>query len=107
MGLDEAHAAHVGSEVVDVARALRGAAAFLALLEVELQVVDVGKALVPLIEGLDVHRAQPPQSLAAKIANQVAADEAAAPSDHNGIALADHDLTARMREAVSAPPMPR
>ncbi len=56
--LDEAHAAHVAGEVVDVRDAADGVPARLERAEVGDAVVDVREHLVPLVERLDVDRAE-------------------------------------------------
>ena len=59
MGLDEAHAAHVGGEVVDHPGALGGGPAGLEQVEVAHLVLDARRLLVPLGERLDVDAADP------------------------------------------------
>src|SRR5207248_11464559 len=56
---DEAHAAHIGGEVVDGA-AVAAAEGFLAgvfQIQIELEIFHFGENLIPLIERLDVDRA--------------------------------------------------
>jgi hypothetical protein len=73
VGLDETHAAHVGREVVDHARALGGCPAGLEQGQIADLVLDAGKLLVPFGERLHVDR---PDLLVA------AAPEAPSPDGH-------------------------
>ena len=52
--LDEAHAAHVGGEVVDDHGVARRSFAGVLVLQIQLQILRLGKTLVPLVEGLDI-----------------------------------------------------
>ena len=56
--LDEAHAAHVAGEVVDVADAANCVLARLERAEVGYTVLDAVDHLIPLVERLDVDRAE-------------------------------------------------
>ena len=55
--LDEAHAAHVGRQVVNLARPAAGLVAGVAQLQIGLDVFDVVEHLIPLVERLDVDTA--------------------------------------------------
>ena len=76
MGLDEAHAAHVGGEVVDHLGALGGGAAGLEQGEIAHLVLDARMLLVPLGERLDVDGADLLMTALLQDAHQMAADEA-------------------------------
>ena len=52
--LDEAHAAHVGGEVVDDVCAAQRGLAVLLLLQIEAEVLRLGEALIPLVKRFDV-----------------------------------------------------
>ena len=66
--LDEAHAAHVGREVVHLRRAVDGAPAVGFEAQVEADALDAGDALVPLRQRLLVDRADPPASALVEVA---------------------------------------
>ena len=86
--LDEAHAAHVGGEVVDHrAHPSRAARAGVAKVAGQPQVLDVVEALVPLVERLDVDRADLGVATLLQNADQMAADEAAGAGDNHKIIL--------------------
>ena len=55
--LDKAHAAHVCGEVVDLGCAADGDFAILLAVQIQRKIFDVVKALIPLVDGLDVYRA--------------------------------------------------
>jgi hypothetical protein len=55
--LDEAHAAHVGRQVVDFHRAFADATAVLLVAHVQAEVFHAGMVLIPLGQRLLVHRA--------------------------------------------------
>ena len=81
--LDEAHAAHVGGEVVDRARALDGVhGRRRCRSQVGDEVLDAVGALVPLVERLDVDGADLGMAALLQGADEMAADEAAAAGDH-------------------------
>ncbi len=87
MGLDEAHAAHVGGQVVDHAGALGGGPAGLEQGEVAHLVLDAGRLLVPLGERLHVDGADPAVAALLQDAHQVTTDEATRASDDHEIIL--------------------
>jgi hypothetical protein len=99
VGLDEAHAAHVGGEVVDRARALGGGAAGLEQGEVAHLVLDARGLLVPLVERLDVDGADLGMAALLQDADQMAADEATGAGDDHEIILG-HELPFAPREGV-------
>ena len=86
---DEPHAPHVGGEVVHDGRAADRRLAGLELLQVEAEVLDLGEALIPALERLDVDGAQPRVPLPTQIRNRVPPDEAAGPAHHDPIAFVD------------------
>ena len=87
MGLDEAHAAHVGGEVVDHPGALGGGPAGLEQGEVAHLVLDAGGLLIPLGERLHVDGADPGVAALLQDANQVTTDEATGTGDDDEIIL--------------------
>src|ERR1700689_356348 len=52
--LDEAHAAHVGREVVNLVHALRGGFTIRFFVEIEGEILDVAKALIPLVDRANI-----------------------------------------------------
>src|SRR5688500_18468418 len=94
VSLDEPHAAHVGGEVEYEACTARGLIGGGALAQVELPVLHVGKSLVPLVQGLDVHRADPPVAFASQLGHEVPADEPAAAGDKDQVLFSDKGLHA-------------
>jgi len=81
--LDEAHAPHVGGQIVDVRSALGDLFAVLFEVQIERTVFHVIEPLVPLSEGLDVNRSDPPPSLPAQRGNQRSTDEATRACDYH------------------------
>jgi hypothetical protein len=79
---DEAHAAHVGSELEDDVSACRGFEAAVLVLKVKGEAFDVSGDLVPLVEGLDVDGADDIDAVAEQALNEVAADETTATADY-------------------------
>ena len=84
---DEAHAAHVGGEVVDIADAAARFLAFVAEIEIGLDVLDVVEHLVPLVERFDVDAANPLDALLAQLRDQMSANEPAAACYENNLIL--------------------
>jgi len=85
--LDEAHAAHVRREVEDEARAPRCLLAGRLFAQIELEVVDLGERLEPVVDGLQVDRARASVSATEEVGDEMAPDEAAAPGHHDEIVL--------------------
>ncbi len=83
--LDEAHPAHVGSKIEDVARAGGRAFAGAELGQIERQVVDVLKALIPLAGRLDVDRSDSLMTAAAQFGDEMATDEPSGSGDDNEV----------------------
>ena len=81
--LDEAHAAHVGGQIINVLSAGGGLDAVLAQVQIEDEVLHVVKNLIPLVERFDIHGADPGISLAAEIGDQSPSDKAPASSHYN------------------------
>ena len=75
--LDEAHAAHVGGQVVNLHGALGGRLAVFLEIQIEGEILDVVEALVPFVERLDVHRANVAVALLAQQRDQRAANKTA------------------------------
>ena len=90
--LDEAHAAHVGCEVVHDGGVARRCLAGVLSLKIELQVLDLREALVPLVERLDIDGANLPMSLPEQVGNQMAADKSAAAAHDDQIARIDFHI---------------
>ena len=63
-------------------------------LEIELEVLDVGEDLIPLVEGFDIDGADVGVALAEQVADEMAADETAAAADDNFVSWISHDLPA-------------
>src|ERR1043166_3721359 len=80
---DEAHAAHVGGEIVNDGRVLQRLFAGVLFLEIELEIVDVGEALVPFVERFQVHGPHVRVPLPEEVRDEVAADESAAAAYNN------------------------
>jgi hypothetical protein len=85
--LDEAHAAHVGGEIVHVAGAIDGSVSGLAQGEVELVVLGRAEVLVPGANGLDVHGPHAPVPRLEQSPDEVPADESAGAGHDNQIVL--------------------
>jgi len=54
---DEYHSSHIGRQIVDVSGAVGGPFAIFQEIQIQGKIFDIVKTLVPLIEGLAVHRA--------------------------------------------------
>ena len=85
--LDEAHAAHVGRQVVDLRGPFADAPAIGLLAHVEAQALHAVGALVPVGQRLLVDGADPGETLLREIADQRAGDEAAGPGDQDQVIL--------------------
>ncbi len=83
VGLDEAHAAHVGREVEDRGRAVRSGLAVLQQAEIEHDVLDALVGLVPVVDRLDVDGPDPLEPADAQLGDEVPADEAAGAGDQD------------------------
>ena len=79
------HAAHVGGEIVHGVRTLDRGIAVRLVVQIEHEVFHILKALVPAGLRLDVHRTDAGETLAAQIAHQVAADEAATATNYHEV----------------------
>ena len=101
VGLDEAHAAHVGGEVVDHPGALGGGPARLEQGEVAHLVLDARGLLVPLGERLHVDGADLGMAALLQDANQVTADEATGSGDDDQIILGHLAGTFRTKRGYS------
>jgi hypothetical protein len=82
--LDEAHPSHVGGEIVDFAGARDRLLACFPPPEVELQVLRLGEALMPLLQRFDIDRADA-KAVREETSSEVAADEAAGAADDCGV----------------------
>ena len=85
--LDEAHAAHVRGEVVDLGRALDGVDGVLLVAEVHGDRLDARHAQVPVGQGLAVDGPDVRVALLREVARQRPGDEAAGPGDHDEVVL--------------------
>ena len=86
---DEAHAAHVGGQVIDNASVFDGLFAGFAPLQIQDEVFDVWEDLVPLGDGFDIDGAQIGVALALKICYQMTADKAATTANNDFFAFHD------------------
>ena len=74
---DESHAAHVCCQIIEFTDSISdGAVASCAALQVEGQILDVFKPLIPLLERLQVDCANLCHTFVAQIRNQPSANEA-------------------------------
>src|SRR5215467_14180335 len=80
--LDETHAAHISSEVVNKIDIRHGAFAVLFILKIDLQIFRFGEHLKPFLERLHINRANF-FSLAKQIGHQMTTDEAAAATNYD------------------------
>jgi hypothetical protein len=85
VSLDEAHAAHVGGEVVNHARTLGGGAAGLEQGEVAHLVLDARGLLVPVVERLHVDGADLGMATLPQGTDQMSPDEATGTGDDHEI----------------------
>ena len=86
--LDEAHAAHVGGQVVDLDGVLADAAAVLLLAQVQAEAFDAVDLLIPPGQRFFVHGADFREALVVEVTHQGASDETTRPGDHNQVVLA-------------------
>jgi hypothetical protein len=103
--LDEPHAPHVGRELEHLARALADLVALGTELQVGHDVLGVAVHLVPLLQRLDVHRANPCPLLPQR-GRQVTADEPPCPrhdSELSGHAGPRFPRVKTAREALPDP----
>jgi hypothetical protein len=63
--------------------AFGGSLAVLFHVEIERQILDIVEALIPLVERLDVHRADPPEALPPQVRDEVAANESTGAGHYN------------------------
>ena len=85
--LDEAHAAHVGGEIIHFDGAFADAAAIVLLANVEAEVLGSGHVEIPLVQRFLVHHADVGEAFFVKIKGQVAADETAGAGDDDQVTL--------------------
>ena len=91
VGLDEAHAAHVGRKVEDEIDPLHDRFARFAALEIDVQVLSRRVELMPLVERLGIDRPDASVAELPQSPHQVPADEASGTGDENPV-LRTHDL---------------
>ena len=99
--LDEAHAAHVRGEVVDLHRALDGVDGVLLVAEVHGDRLDARHAQVPVGQGLAVDGPDVRVALLREVARQRPGDEAARPGDDDEVVLAEAASDARAGDRVA------
>jgi hypothetical protein len=83
--LDKTHPAHVCGEIIDFFGAFGRDFAILFEVQVQLQVLDVVEALVPLLERLHVYRTNPLISALSKRIHEMAANKPACAGYHDYI----------------------
>ena len=87
MVLDEAHAAHVGAEIVNHARTTGRFVARLEQSKIADLVLDTNGRLVPLVERLHIDGADPGLAALHQDTDQMAADEPTGAGHHHEIIL--------------------
>ena len=102
VGLDEAHAAHVGGQVVDPARAGADALTGLGIAQVGHDVLHAVDELVPLRQGLAVHRAHAALLPGDEVGHQMSADESPGAGDDDDVLPAQALATSRISETIRA-----
>src|SRR5208283_3193539 len=85
--LDEAHAAHVGGQIVNITRALGGSLTILLVVEIQREIFNVPESLVPMIERLDVNSANTLVALRAQGGHEIAADKTTGTGYENEIVM--------------------
>ncbi len=85
VAFDEAHATHVGGEIVHMVRALDGVVTRATLSQIELKIFDAGMQLMPLGKRLDIDGSNMAVAPSPEVCHQMPADEAAGASDHNAL----------------------
>src|SRR5262249_6000947 len=93
VGLDEAHAAHVGGEVVDGARPPGGPPAVVQPAKIAHLVLHPGDRLVPLLERLHVDGADPAVAALLQGAHQMSADKTSGAGHQHKIVLGHESLS--------------
>src|SRR5207249_3955160 len=88
---NESHATHVGSEVIDNGGVSQRLFAGGLILQIELEIFNLGENLVPFIEWFDINRAQILAALFQQVRDQMAANETSAAANHNLFCL--HNFT--------------
>jgi len=83
VGLDEAHAAHVGRKIVNRTTTCDGFLASFFSLKIKHQVLDVIKLLIPFSQGPVINGPNVRMSLPAKISDQVAPNKTAPTTNNN------------------------
>ena len=79
--LDEPHAAHVGSEIIDFHRTFADVAAVILMADVQAEVLDTGHVQIPFVKRFFVHRADVGEALLFEVTDQVARDESTRAGD--------------------------
>ena len=87
---DEAHAAHVGGKLEDDVSACGSLEAAVLVLQVEGEVFYAVRYLIPLVEGLDIDRADDFDAVVEQALDQMAADKAAGAADYGFFSLELH-----------------
>jgi hypothetical protein len=87
--LDEAHAAHIGGEIVNDMSTLQRRVAIPQVFEIEDEIIDLVKDLIPIRHRFHIHRSHLSVALPKEFRDEMAPDKAAAAADND---LAIHDL---------------
>ena len=83
IALDESHAAHVGREVVALASAPQRAFTGQRIAQIKHNVVDLREGLQPFLEWLAIYSPNWTPALAEKVGDEMTANEAAGPANHD------------------------
>src|SRR5438046_1101774 len=94
--LNEAHAAHIGGEIVNFACALTHGIAVILQVQVQDEVFSLVTNLVPLLQRLDIHCSNPADASLAQIRNERAANESTRSSYNRNAAF--HKFTCPRKE---------
>jgi hypothetical protein len=93
VSLNETHPSHVGSQVVDVLNVPDGDIAVLAQVEIEREILHVGKPLIPFLERLNIDRSNLSIAPLPKVGYETAADEPTSTGNDNEIIFHGNILT--------------
>src|SRR5438046_1277418 len=83
--LDEAHAAHIGSKIVNGVGIFQSGVASFPGLKVQLDVLRLGRELVPCFQRLLIYCTNVRKTLSDQVSNEMAADESTGATDNNFI----------------------
>ena len=91
--LDETHAAHVRGKLVDGVDARRSPETVFLILQIEREVLDAARGLIPLIKRLDVHGANNLNAISDQMLYQMAADKSTGSAYDGLLSLETHSDT--------------